>query len=424
MAEVLVVGAGYVGLTTAVCLSHLGHNVTCVDSNARRIAQLREGKVPIYEPGVDGLLASGLRSGRLVFSNWDDVNPTEPVFAFLCVQTPTGADGRADLTFVRAATAQLGPLLPAGSTIVNKSTLPVGSVRLIRDLIQRVDVDVVSNPEFLREGSAVDDFLHPDRIVVGCDSADVARRVVNLYGSLTPNVIVTDPESAELIKYASNSYLALRLTFVNSLAILCERVGADVSEVVRGLGADRRIGQSFLRHGPGWGGSCFPKDTRELAECAREVGASMATLDAAINENRTHMTRVADRSLELLVDPTAHVAQWGIAFKAGTDDTRESPAVTVANHIVQRGARVVAYDPAVTSPPASLDPRVQIGRSALDVTSDSGLLIVTTEWPEFRRVDPRVVAERMTKRLVLDTRSILDRSEWEAAGFEVKVLGR
>ncbi len=424
MAEVLVVGAGYVGLTTSVCMSHLGHNVTCVDSNLERIAQLRDGQIPIYEPGVDGLLTSGLRSGRLSFSPWDDWIPNEPVFAFLCVQTPTGVDGRADLTYVRTAAAQLGPLLPAGSTVVNKSTLPVGSVRLVSDLIGRSDVDVVSNPEFLREGSAVDDFLHPDRIVVGCDGPDVARRVVNLYGALTSNVIVTDPESAELIKYASNSYLAMRLTFVNSLALLCEHVGADVSEVVRGLGADRRIGSSFLRHGPGWGGSCFPKDTRELAEYARGAGAPMTTLDAAINENASHILRVADRSYDLLDDSTQHVAQWGVAFKAGTDDTRESPAIVIANRITERGGKVRAYDPAVSVFPPSLDSRVHLGRSAIEVTEGAGLLMVTTEWPEFRLVNPSEVGERMSTRRVFDTRSVLDRREWESAGFDVKVLGR
>lgn len=412
------------GLTTAVCLSHLGHHVICIDNNAERINQLREGEVPIYEPGVDGLLTSGLRSGRLTFMGWDELTPKGPIFAFLCVQTPTGKDGRADLTFVRTAAAQLGPRLPAGSTVINKSTLPVGSVRLIRDIIGRDDIDVVSNPEFLREGSAVADFLHPDRIVVGCDNPDAADRVVNLYGSLTPNVIITDPESAELIKYASNSYLALRLTFINSLAALCEHTGADVSEVVRGLGSDRRIGPNFLRHGPGWGGSCFPKDTRELAEFARIAGAPMITLDAAISENSSHIARIAHRIREMHVDSDSPVAQWGVAFKAGTDDTRESPAVAIANQVVRNGVEVAVYDPAVSVAPPSLDTRVRLGRSAIEVTDGAGLLVVATEWPEFRLVNPRDVARRMSTLRVLDTRSILDRNEWESAGFDVRVLGR
>lgn len=424
VAEVLVVGAGYVGLTTSVCLSHLGHNVVCVDTNANRIALLRQGKVPIFEPGVDGLLTSGLRSGRLSFGTWDEISVDDPVFAFLCVQTPTGDTGRADLSYVRAAAERLAPLLPSGSTVVNKSTLPVGSVRVVQDIINRPDINVVSNPEFLREGSAVEDFLRPDRIVVGCDDVDVAAKVLRLYGELTSTTIVTDPESAELIKYASNSYLAMRLTFVNSLAVLCEHVGANVTEVVRGLGSDRRIGSHFLRPGPGWGGSCFPKDTRELAECARGAGAPMAILDAAIRENDSHISRVAARALDLLAERTRHVAQWGLAFKAGTDDTRESPAIAVANQIVDRGRSVFAYDPAVSFAPSSLDPRVQLGESALAVTVGAGLLIVATEWPEFARIEPHVIADRMASRIVVDTRSVLDHRAWEKAGFIVKALGR
>ena len=312
-------------------LLHLGHEVVCGDIDAERVARLAAGDVPIVEEGLEQLVVDGLRHGRLRFVVGAAAAVARVEFVYLCVPTPQAADGAADLSFVESVAAEIGPLLAPESIVVNKSTVPVGSTRIVQRALRRPDVLVVSNPEFLREGSAVHDFLHPGRIVIGADDQAAAIRVASLYLGVAAPLIVTDPPSAEIIKYASNAFLATKLSFVNAVAAVCESVGADVKDVVLGMGYDPRIGREFLRPGPGWGGSCLPKDTRALLRIADDAGYDFQLLQASIDVNEQQLDRVVDKvaaaaggSLEGVT-----VAAWGLTFKARTDDLRESPALAV-----------------------------------------------------------------------------------------------
>src|SRR5215216_320042 len=293
MSDVAVIGAGYVGLTTAACFSHLGHDVVCADIDGPRVAQLTRGEVPIVEAGLDAMVREGLEGGRLSFVVGAASAAASAEFAYLCVPTPQAEDGSADLSYIETAARQIGPVLPAEAVVINKSTVPVGSTRAVERVLGRDDVTVVSNPEFLREGSAVHDFLNPDRIVIGSDDQSAAVRVASLYIGVTAPIIVTDPPSAETIKYASNAFLAAKVSFVNAIAAVCEAVGADVNDVVLGMGYDKRIGQEFLRPGPGWGGSCFPKDTYALVHIADDYGYDFKLLRGVVEVNDEQFARTA-----------------------------------------------------------------------------------------------------------------------------------
>ncbi|HEY3240490.1 MAG TPA: UDP-glucose/GDP-mannose dehydrogenase family protein [Acidimicrobiia bacterium] len=478
MSRVGVVGAGYVGLTTAACLAHLGHDVACGDVDVAKLAGLSKGDVPILEEGLPELVAEGLRTGRLTFVLGASSAAHEAEFIVLCVPTPPGDDrdgrgGAADLSYVRAALVEIAPVLRPGSVVVAKSTMPPGSARILRRWLESAgrsarDVGVASNPEFFREGSAVYDFLHPDRIVIGCDEADVAVRVSALYKGVQAPVLVTDCASAEMIKYASNCFLATKVSFINAIAVLCESVDADVREVTLGMGYDPRIGFDYLRPGPGFGGSCLPKDTAALIRVADEVGYDFALLRGVVDVNREQRDRVVHKIARAAGGREGHldgvrVAVWGLTFKAGTDDLRESPALDVVTGLLEAGAVVAAYDPVAGDRARSLlvrdrevvltDQRVEValGGSAVSPTEPAAapaafpslplerlvtasdpyeacrgaeVLAVLTEWDEFRFCDLDRVSDLMATARVVDVRNLLDPAALRRRGFHYEGMGR
>ena len=334
---IAIIGTGYVGLTTGACLAHLGHQVVCADVDPEKIAKLQNGVIPIVELGLAELVAEGVAAGRLSFVVGSVEAAKSCDIAFLCVPTPQGEDGSADLSYVQRAAEEIAAVLPFEAIVVNKSTVPVGSTKVVERALKRPDVKVVSNPEFLREGSAVQDFLKPDRVVVGSEDQAAAMKVASLYEGLSTRVIITDPASAETIKYAANAFLATKLSFINAVAAICEGVGADINDVVVGMGSDKRIGENFLRPGPGWGGSCFPKDSRALIKIAEDADYSFDLLKGVITVNDQQLDRVADK-IRIAAGGNLSgkvVAVWGLTFKAGTDDLRDSPALAF-RHLTQR----------------------------------------------------------------------------------------
>ncbi len=433
--RISVVGAGYVGLTTAACLASLGHRVVCADVDSAKLEQLRRAEVDIFEPGLSELVAQGLAAGRLTFvpgaaeSVDGPDGPAEVVF--LCVPTPMGVGGVADLATMESVIEEVAPLLAPGCVVVNKSTVPVGTTARVGELIGRADVAVASNPEFLREGSAVEDFLNPDRIVVGSDAQDAAERVAALYARLGAPTVLTDAASAEMVKYAANCFLAMKLSYVNAVAELCERLGADVTDVTKGMGYDRRIGQSFLAPGPGWGGSCLPKDTQALLQVADAADFEFRLLRATIETNIRQRQRMVDK-VRLAVTgkksgslSRVRIGLLGLTFKAGTDDVRDSPALAVAALLRQAGADLTAYDPALRPDSASVN---LAGATVVDdpvlASKDAEALVVLTEWPEFRSLDWARLAAEMARPIIIDTRNLLDPDVLARAGFTWVGLGR
>jgi UDPglucose 6-dehydrogenase len=415
LSKIAVIGTGYVGLTTSIGLASLGHQVIGYDLDPAKVEMLQAGKLPIHEPGLGEILTAGIKSGNLQITSVLSEAVSEADFVFTCVPTPQDEDGSADLSYVISASAAMKDFLKPGAVVVTKSTVPVGSAQVVEDAIGRSDVEVASNPEFLREGAAVHDFNHPDRIVVGARSNEVAQSVMDLYSKINCPKILTSQATAELIKYASNSFLAIKLSYVNDIAALCEAVGADSHEVLHGMGLDTRIGNRFLEPGPGWGGSCFPKDTKALESIANSYGVEMPLITSAIASNDSAHKRVADRVAEALGGSLSGktIAVLGLTFKANTDDTRESPAIAVIEHLVKGGAKVVAYDPMVTKYDLA---GMSLADSAVTAASGSDALVVLTEWPEFRTVDGAEILRVMTGNIVVDTRRVLDRDKWQAVG--------
>ncbi len=424
MARIAVIGTGYVGLTTGACFAHLGHDVVCADIDADKVEMLQRGEIPIVEKDLDRYVKEGIASGKLSFVLGAVEASKDCEFHYLCVPTPQGEDGAADLSYLESAAAEIAECLPPGSVVVNKSTVPVGSTGIVSRVMNRSDVAVVSNPEFLREGTAMDDFLNPDRVVIGCSDQQAAMRVASLYAKVRAPIMVTDPISAETIKYASNAFLASKLSFVNAIANLCEAVGADVNDVVLGMGYDRRIGKEFLNPGPGWGGSCFPKDTIALAKIASDHGYEFTFLNEVLKVNDEQFDRTAQKVLDVLGhDPAGRrVACWGLTFKAGTDDLRQSPAIEVLKRIGAAGVQIKAYDPAVGSPIDGLD--VEIVGDPLEAVAGAEVLVILTEWEEFKRVDMDKVAELMSGRNIVDGRNLLDRDQIVRRGFLYRGIGR
>ncbi|HEY3141371.1 MAG TPA: UDP-glucose/GDP-mannose dehydrogenase family protein [Acidimicrobiales bacterium] len=422
MAQIAVIGAGYVGITTAACFAHLGHDVTCADIDEERVDQLSRGEVPIVEAGLDNMVREGLEGGRLRFVVGAANAAQTAEFAYLAVPTPQSEDGSADLSYIETAARQIGPVLPAEAVVVNKSTVPVGSTRAVERVLGRDDVTVVSNPEFLREGSAVHDFLHPDRIVIGSEHQSAAVRVAALYIGVTAPIIVTDPASAETIKYASNAFLATKISFVNAIAAVCEAVGADVKDVVLGMGYDKRIGHEFLRPGPGWGGSCFPKDSKALVHIAESSGYQFELLEGVIAVNDEQFHRVVNKVREMVGGSLdgVKVAVWGLTFKARTDDTRDSPALRIVDLLRAEGAEVAAYDPAVKTTVNGIEP----ANDPYSVCEEADVLAVLTEWDEFRWIDFEKVAHLMATPRVVDARNLLDKPALERRGFAYLGIGR
>jgi len=426
MAEIAVVGAGYVGLTTAACFAHLGHKVVCADIDVERVESLSRGEVPIVEQGLDAVVREGLDSGRLSFVIGAPEAARQGEFVYLAVPTPQGADGSADLSYIEGAAREIGPVLAPEAIVINKSTVPVGSTGVVERALGRADVYVVSNPEFLREGSAVQDFLHPDRVVIGADDQSAAIRVASLYVGVPAPLMVTDPASAETIKYASNAFLATKLSFINAVATICEEVGADVNDVVLGMGYDKRIGHDFLRPGPGYGGSCFPKDTSALVRIAEDAGYDFGLLRSAMAVNEEQFDRVAAKIAALVGgDLTGRrIALWGLTFKARTDDRRESPALHIARRLLAGGAVLQAHDPTVADGPLPELPELLVSSDPYAACEGAEALVVLTEWDEFRWLDFDKVASVMAAPRVMDTRNLLERAALVRRGFDYVGLGR
>ena len=422
MARVAILGLGYVGLTTGLGFAKIGHEVTGYDVDHKKLARLKSGQLTIYEEGLQDILSKGLSDGSLTFTDDIGLAVSSAEFIFVCVPTPQDVDGAADLSFVLASVESTRDLVSSGTIIVLKSTVPAGSAARVTRVLARTDVSIVSNPEFLREGSALQDFLCPDRIVIGAETSEAANRVASLFTSLDTQVLITSPESAELIKYATNTFLAIKLSFVNDLAALSEAVGANIREVTDGLGLDKRIGNRFLAVGPGWGGSCFPKDTRALLRLAEQNGLPMPLIGASLLSNQKAQGRVADIVLELVGGSLEGkvIAVWGLAFKANTDDTRESPSLFVIGRLLSRGASVKVYDPVAQAPEGLA---VQVCEDPIQTAKGAHCLVVLTEWEEFKYLDPEEVMLGMLEKNILDTRSILPGIQWREHASLFRSLG-
>ena len=427
MHQIAILGAGYVGLTTAACFAEMGLNVTVSDVNVKRIELLNAGICPIVEDGLPELLKEGIASGKLSFISDNLQAISSADFVFLCLPTPQGVDGVADTSFVEGATKQIASHLKSGAVVVTKSTVPVGSAAVIQNALKRPDVAVVSNPEFLREGSAIHDFLHPDRIVIGSNNSEAAQMVSDLYEILGAKIIITDPASAETIKYAANAFLATKISFINAVAAVCEGVGADVLDVIEGVGSDTRIGEAFLKPGPGWGGSCFPKDTKALVKIAENAGYDFALLRGVVEVNEQQLERIVGKVLSVRPTSTTdfRVCALGLTFKAGTDDRRDSPAISIIRRILALGIEVHAYDPTVS---ASLHAKdldgIVLHESAEEAAKNADAIIVLTEWPEFKSLDPVNVAKFVRSKNMVDARNLLDADLWRASGFAHVGVGR
>ena len=426
-----VVGVGYVGLTTGACLAHIGHTVICGDVDAEKIDRLRVGEIPIVEEGLTEIVSEGISTGRLEFV----VGATEVAersdIVFLCVPTPQDDDGSADLSFIEAASVEIGQVLREGAIVVNKSTVPVGTTTVVDEVIQRSDITIVSHPEFLREGTAVNDFLHPDRVVVGADDPSAAEKVAALYESIDTQVIITDAASAETIKYAANGFLAMKISFVNAVAAMCEAVGADVVDVVEGIGSDRRIGREFLRPGPGWGGSCFPKDSHALVHVAASHGYDFSMMRGVIavnDEQRERMVRKVQHAAGTNDLNGMTISVLGLTFKAGTDDLRNSPSLAVINRLRELGATVKAYDPTTTGTLSQIQQSflsgISVQQSIDEAMSEGDVLVILTEWPEFMSLDLERAKTLLSGSAIVDTRNLLNPQTVRAAGLTYDGVGR
>jgi UDPglucose 6-dehydrogenase len=432
--RIAIIGAGYVGLVSGACFAEFGTEVVAVDTDAAKVAALRSGRIPIYEPGLDKLVADNLAEGRLRFTTEiaEAVKGAEAVF--LAVGTPSRrGDGHADLTYVFAAAEQVARAAVNPFVLVTKSTVPVGTGGQLKDLVRRVrpdlEIDVASNPEFLREGSAIGDFMRPDRVVIGAESDrafSVLRRLYRpLYLIETP-IVATSIETAELIKYAANAFLATKVTFINQIADLCEKVGADVHDVARGMGLDGRIGRKFLHAGPGYGGSCFPKDTLALARTAREANAPITLVEATIAANDARKLAMAERVIEALGAPAGRtVGVLGLAFKPETDDMRDAPSLAILPRLVEAGCRVRAYDPVSMANARPLLPEtITYCENALDAATGADALVLLTEWNEFRALPPAKLRAAMRGTIVLDCRNAWDPPAMREAGLDYRGIGR
>ncbi len=428
MAVITVLGAGYVGLTTAACLAHLGHRVHTVDIDTPRVRRLHSGEVDLLEPGLTEMMHEQQRAGRLTFTDTADDCLTVSDAVFLCLPTPPQADGSADLTTIDDVIPVLRRHLAHGSQLVVKSTVPPGTHRHITGALQRPDLVVCSNPEFLREGHALHDWMHPHRIVVGTDDPEQAHHVIAFFEQIDAPRVITDPTSAELIKYAANTFLALKVTFANTMAELSEQLGANVTDVVTALGHDPRIGPDHLRPGPGWGGPCLVKDTHALLSSGGENTVALGLLDATVEVNAHHQRRIAAVVEQLLPRPLlgARITILGLTFKRGTNDLRDSPAVSVAASLHAHEAHVRAHDPAVDAAKANeleLTDQLTLAASAGEAVVGADAVVVLTDWPEFTALPWQRLAHTMRGMVVLDTRGCLDPVELAEAGLHLHLLG-
>ena len=425
--KIAMIGTGYVGLVSGVCFSDFGHEVVCVDKDPRKIEMLERGEVPIYEPGLDALMAKNVAAGRLRFTGDLKAAVDGADAVFIAVGTPTRrGDGHADLTYVMAAAEEIAAALTGYAVIVTKSTVPVGTNKQVAGVIHRVrpeaEFDVASNPEFLREGAAIDDFMRPDRVVVGVQGERAKAVMADIYRPLFLRefpVVYTDLESAEMIKYAANAFLAAKITFINEIAALCEKVGADVKDVAKGMGLDGRIGNKFLHAGPGYGGSCFPKDTRALARIGQDHAVPMQITEAVIKVNEEIKRRMIDRIVDLCEGSVngKTVAVLGVTFKPNTDDMREAPSLTIVPALVGAGAKVRVVDPQGRKEGEALLPGVKWVDDAYQAAQGAHVLVILTEWNEFRALDLGKLAKQMAVPAMADLRNIYGAKDATKAGF-------
>ncbi len=430
MKEIAVIGVGYVGLVTAACFSDLGNRVVALDINEERIEGLKRGVMPIYEPGLEELVERNMRAGRLMFTTSYAEALEKAEFVFIAVGTPSGVDGEADLRYVAAAARSIAETMDHELIIINKSTVPVGTGDWVAEIVRRyqreeIPFAVVSCPEFLREGSAIADFMHPHRTVLGSLDREAAEKVAQLHLTLRAPIVITDLRTAEMIKYASNAFLATKISFINEIANICEALGADVKEVAVGMGYDKRIGPFFLDAGLGYGGSCFPKDVLALAHMAAEKGKHPQLLHAVMEINADRRKVAVEKLRELVGDFSGKtIAILGLAFKPNTDDMREAPSIDVARDLLAAGARVRAYDPVAMENAARLLPEVEMTSSAYEAAEGADALIVVTEWNEFKSLDLERIQTLMRSANLVDARNIYDPEAVRALGFRYLAMGR
>jgi len=435
------IGSGYVGLVTGACLAEMGNDIICVDENQDKIALLKNGGIPIYEPGLKEIISRNAEEGRISFTTDLKEGVGRSLLCFICVGTPQDKDGSADLTYVLTVASQLGEIIDEYKIIVDKSTVPVGTAEKVRDTIRKklesrgmnhVEFDVVSNPEFLKEGNAIQDFMRPDRVIVGTDNVRTAELLKELYSPFvrTTNnpVIIMDIRSAELTKYASNCFLAAKVTFMNELAILCDRLGANIDLVREGMGTDERIGPRFLLAGPGFGGSCFPKDVQALIATARGNEHVLEICEATWRANKRQKQYIADKVLDCFKGEDLRyitVAVWGLTFKPKTDDIRESPAIDIINILLEHDIKIVAFDPkGMDNAREVFGDRIGYSSDAYDALENSDCLAIVTEWNMFKSPDLERMKSLMRTPVVVDGRNILNGAEMRAMGFSYYGVGR
>jgi UDPglucose 6-dehydrogenase len=432
--RIAMIGSGYVGLVSGACFAQFGHDVVCIDKDEGKIAHLHKGEMPIYEPGLDKLVADNAKAGRLSFSTklGDAVGNADAVF--IAVGTPTRrGDGHADLTYVYAAAAEVADAISGYTVVVTKSTVPVGTgrevARIIRETQPSAEFDVCSNPEFLREGAAIEDFMKPDRVVIGVESQrarDVMAQVYRPLNLIQTPMVFTNIETAEVTKYAGNAFLATKITFINEIADLCEKVGADVHDVARGIGLDGRIGRKFLHPGPGFGGSCFPKDTLALAYTAREVNAPQTIVEQVIEVNNARKKRMARKVIDFCGGSVKGltVGVLGLTFKPNTDDMRDAPSLDIVPALQAGGAKIVAFDPEGMAEAGRVLKDITFTKTAYEAAFEADVLVVITEWHEFRGLDPRRIKQVMRQPRIVDLRNIFNPEEMRGLGFTYEGVGR
>ncbi len=431
MRKICVVGVGYVGLVTGTCFADLGNQVSCLDISEDRIQKLRRGEMPIYEPGLEEIVSRNVAAGRLTFTtSYSDAVPAAD-FIFIAVNTPPSTDGEADLQYVRMAAESISQVLSDYAIIVNKSTVPVGTGDAVAEILQArgkkvgVDFDIVSNPEFLAEGTAVYDFMQPDRVVLGGTNRDAAEKVAQLYLPLRCTIMITDLRTAEMIKYASNAFLATRVSFINEIATICEKVGADVKDVATGMGMDRRIGRAFLNAGIGYGGSCFPKDVKALTWMAEINGCHPQLLRSVMEINRDMRRQVLSKLRELLGSVRGKtIALLGLAFKPNTDDVREAASLEIIRLLQSEGAHIRAYDPVAMDTARGALKEVNFCSDAYSTAEGVDALVLVTEWNEFKQLDMARIAASMKQKILIDGRNIYEPEQMRELGFQYRGIGR
>ncbi len=431
--KIAVVGTGYVGLVTGTCFAETGNIVTCVDIDKAKVEKMQNGQIPIYEPGLDILFERNIEQGRLKFTTDLAEGIEGAKIIFLALPTPPGADGSADLKYILQVAEQLGPLLKEYVVIVDKSTVPVGTAEKVYNKVAigaKVDFDVVSNPEFLREGVAVDDFMKPDRVVIGTSSSKAREVMEKLYNPFVRQgnpIIFMDERSAEMTKYAANAFLAVKITFMNEIANLCEKVGANVDDIRKGIGSDSRIGKRFLFAGIGYGGSCFPKDVQALAKTAEENQYDFRMLDAVMETNEEQKTRLIPKLKAYFNGKLSDkkIAIWGLAFKPNTDDIREAPALYNIDALLSEGAKISVYDPEARENVEKLiGDKIEYAKDQYEVLNDADALLIMTEWPAFRTPDFDTMNEKLKNKVIFDGRNLFEPKEMEELGYHYESIGR